>query len=92
MPHWPVGSCGTGYVLATHQLLGCPSLQNVLNGHSLEFVHTWWHEGPLPDPSSMHSLPAGQRDETHAGGPSPLLEQPTGGKSSKARAAATADP
>ena len=38
----------------------------------------------------MHSLPGGQRDDTHAGGPSPPLEQPTGGASAKAKAAAAA--
>ena len=54
-----------GSVDATHQLFGCPSLQNELNGHWLEAVQTWWQAAPLPEPSSMHSLPAGHREETH---------------------------
>ena len=53
-------------------------MQDELKGHWLEFVHTWWHTAPLPDPSSMHTLPVAQSESWQPGpGPaSPPLSAP----------------
>ena len=87
VPHCPIGSCITGYVLSTQKLLPGLSLQDQLNGQSAELVHTWWQAGP--EPSSMHSFPAAQPGEPHA---EPLLleEQPDGAANTKASTVAAA--
>ena len=68
VPHWPVPTVSSR-VLATHQLWGWPSLQNVPTAHWLWLVHARRHLAPAPLASSMHASPWGHPAVVHEDGP-----------------------